>query len=81
MTLEQLQQQINELQQQLNLLKDEPIIDITIITAQEGYVFKRNLDGMIFGDTIHLGYDYSLGFRRVDKEIFYTQIPNPELEE
>ena len=47
------------------------------ITAKEGYVFKRKHDGMIFGNEIYLGIDYSTGTPREDKEEYYEQIEKP----
>ena len=35
---------------------------------------------MLFGNQIILGYDYSLGFKRIDKEVFYEQILDPEVQ-
>ncbi len=82
MTLLELQQQIIALQEQLNLLKGEPVTSITptVVYAEEGNVFQRKHDGLIMGSKLSLGYDYSLGFRRIDKVEFYKQIPNPDLE-
>ena len=58
-----------------------PPFEIKTITAKEGKVYRRLTDGMIFGNQLTLGYDYSLGFKRRDKEIFYEQIPEPKEEE
>lgn len=52
-------------------------MDIEKITAEEGMVFQRIHDGMIFGDEIHLGMDYSTGEKRQDKEEYYCQIEKP----
>jgi len=49
-----------------------------IITADEGNVFRRNHDGVIFGETIYLGYDYSTGECRIDLPEYYEQIPEPD---
>ena len=70
MTLLEMQQQINQLQEQLNSLKGEPtpMIVPTIIYAEEGKIFKRKHDNFMMGSKLSLGYDYSLGFRRIDKE-------------
>ncbi len=32
-----------------------------VITAQEGKVFRRKEDGMIYGKEINLGYSYFIG--------------------
>lgn len=80
-TVEQLQQQITLLQEQLNNIKGESNIEIKRYEAEPGFVFKRNRDGMIFGNLLLLGYDYSTGKKRVDKIEFYTQIPDQELDQ
>lgn len=54
-----------------------PPLEIKTITAEEGKVYRRLTDGMIFGKQIILGYDYSLGFKRIDKEVFYEQVDDP----
>ena len=76
-TINEIQAQINELQEQLNSLKNEPSIEVTTITAAEGKVFKRIHDGFIIGNSITLGYDYSIGFKRIDKPEFYREIEDP----
>ena len=48
-----------------------------IITAEEGKVFQRIHDGFIFDKEINLGFDYSTGIKREDKEEYYTQIDMP----
>jgi len=48
-----------------------------IITAQNNKVFKRIHDGVIFGKEIYLGFDYSTGEKRQDKEEYYEQIDEP----
>ena len=52
------------------------------ITAQEGKVFRRIIDGLIFGSEIYLGVDYSTGTAREDKAEYYEEIeePTPETE-
>ena len=50
------------------------------ITANEGFVWKRKHDGFIMGEEIHLGYDYSTGVKRVDKEEYYEQVEADEEE-
>ena len=49
------------------------------ITAAEGKVFIRIHDGMIFGNEIYLGIDYSTGVPREDKEEYYEEIVEPEI--
>ena len=51
------------------------------ITASEGKVFRRLLDGVIFGKEIFLGIDYSTGESREDKEEYYEQIDEPLIED
>lgn len=82
--LELMKQQLEELLKEVNDalgVYTPPPFKIKTITAQEGKVFRRLHDGMIFGKQIVLGYDYSLGFKRRDKEAFYEQIPDPEIQE
>ena len=82
MTLEQLQTQINNLEQELTALKNSQQSE-TILNqkhyADEGKIFRRKHDHFLMGESISLGYDYSLGFKRIDKIDFYEQIPDPEL--
>lgn len=47
------------------------------ITAKEGYVFRRIIDNMIFGNEIYLGIDYSTGEARPDKAEYYEEILQP----
>ena len=49
-------------------------MDIEKIIAKEGYVFQRKHDGMIFGNEIYLGIDYSTGTARQDKAEYYEQM-------
>ena len=82
--LELLKKQLEETLKQINDALGAytpPPFEIKTITAEEGKVFRRLHDGMLFGKQITLGYDYSLGFKRIDKEIFYEQIPDPELQD
>lgn len=44
------------------------------ITAKEGKVFSRMIDGLIFGREIYLGVDYSTGEARPDKAEYYEEI-------
>ena len=44
------------------------------ITATTGKVFKRIIDGLIFGNEIYLGIDYSTGEAREDKSEYYEEI-------
>lgn len=48
------------------------------ITAAQGYVFQRIHDGMIFGNEIYLGIDYSTGTARQDKLEYYEEVEEPE---
>ena len=57
-----------------------------IIKAEEGKVFKRKSDGMIFGDEITLGYTYYIGGQKLAKPILeveddFEQIDAPVEEE
>ena len=55
-------------------------MDIEIITADKGYVFRRIHDGFVMGNEIYLGFDYSTGIKRADKKEYYEQIVEPETE-
>ena len=55
-------------------------MDIVKITAAPGNVFCRIHDGMIFGNEIHLGIDYSTGEPREDKREYYEEIEEPEIQ-
>ena len=48
------------------------------ITAQQGKVFRRIIDGLIFGKEIYLGVDYSTGQLREDKAEYYEEIDEPQ---
>ena len=48
------------------------------ITAQQGKVFRRIIDGMIFGNEIYLGVDYSTEESRPDKAEYYEEIDEPQ---
>jgi len=48
------------------------------ITAKEGKVFQRIIDGLIFGSEIHLGVDYSTGVARPDKSEYYIEVDEIE---
>lgn len=78
-TIEELQQQITALQNQLNELSGQvvPTIEIRHYIADEGKIFIRDRDQTNMGKDLYLGYDYSLGFRRIDYIEFYSQIPEP----
>ena len=52
-----------------------------IVTAAEGKIYRRIHDGFSFGKEINLGYEYSTGVKRLDKEEYYEQIDEPEEEE
>lgn len=63
--------------------KDEK--DGNHIIADEGKVFRRLSDGMVFGNEMHLGYTYYLGGQRLDvplmeKPEHYEEIDAPDLE-
>ena len=45
-----------------------------IITAREGYIYRRLHDGFEMGKTIHLGIDHSTGLLREDKEEYYEEV-------
>lgn len=42
---------------------------ITVITAEEGKVFRRISDGQIFGAEVWLGKAFSIGGKRLDTPI------------
>ena len=44
------------------------------IEAKKDYTFVRIHDDYNMGETIHLGYDYSTGVKRLDKEEYYKQV-------
>jgi len=48
------------------------------IIAKEGKVFKRIIDGIIFGNEIYLGVDYSTGVARPDKSEYYIEVDEIE---
>lgn len=50
------------------------------ITAQEGKVFRRIIDGLIFRKGIYLGVDWSTGQPREDLPEYYEEIPEPQEE-
>ena len=50
------------------------------ITAQDGYIFVRIHDNFKMSNEIVLGYDYSTGVKREDKEEYYRQEVAPETE-
>jgi hypothetical protein len=56
-------------------------MDIEKIIAEEGMVFQRIHDSMMFGNEIYLGIDYSTGTAREDKAEYYEQVPKPERDE
>lgn len=55
-------------------------MDFKTITAEEGYVFVRIHDNFVMSNEIVLGYDYSTGVKRLDKEEYYRQEVAPETE-
>lgn len=82
--LELMKQQLEETLRQVNNalgVYNPPPFEIKTITAEEGKIYRRLTDGMLFGNQIILGYDYSLGFKRIDKEVFYEQILDPEVQD
>ena len=52
---------------------------MTIIKAQHNNVFRRKHDGVLFGNEINLGLDFSTGVERQDLAEYYEEIRNPEL--
>ena len=50
------------------------------ITAEEGKIFVRIHDNFKMSNEITLGYDYSTGVKREDKEEYYRQEVAPETE-
>ena len=40
-----------------------------IIIAQEGKIFRRKSDGVIFGKEINLGYTYYINGQKLDKPL------------
>ncbi len=50
-----------------------------IITAREGYLYRRLHDGFKMGETIHLGIDHSTGSPREDKEEYYEEIKDESI--
>lgn len=57
-----------------------------IITAQEGKIFRRKSDGMIFGKEISLGYTYYINGQKLDKPLLelpehFEEIDEPAKQE
>jgi hypothetical protein len=52
---------------------------MTLIKAQNNNIFKRKHDGVLFGNEINLGLDFSTGAERQDLAEYYEEIRNPEL--
>jgi hypothetical protein len=52
---------------------------MTLIKAQNNNIFKRIHDGVLFGNEIVLGLDFSTGVERQDLAEYYEEIRNPEL--
>jgi hypothetical protein len=50
------------------------------IKAAEGKIFVRIHDGFKMSNEITLGYDYSTGVKREDKEEYYRQEVAPKTE-
>ena len=50
------------------------------IIAEEGKIFVRIHDNFKMSNEITLGYDYSTGVKREDKEEYYRQEVAPETE-
>ncbi len=48
------------------------------IIAEEGKIFVRIHDNFKMSNEITLGYDYSTGIKREDKEEYYRQEAAPE---
>jgi hypothetical protein len=55
-------------------------VEIRTIYAEEGKVFRRIHDGMVFGNRIDLGFDFSTGEKREDKGEYYEQIDAPQID-
>lgn len=47
------------------------------VKAKEGNVFERIIDGLMFGEEIALGVDYSTGVARTDKIEYYREVLKP----
>jgi hypothetical protein len=50
-----------------------------ILTTQHNKIFRRIHDGVLFGNEIVLGLDFSTGVERQDLAEYYEEIRNPEL--
>lgn len=50
------------------------------IEAKEGFTFKRIHDGLIMGEIIYLGIDYSTGEPREDKAEYYEEIEDESIQ-
>ena len=44
------------------------------IEAKEGFTFRRIHDGLIMGEIIYLGIDYSAGEPREDKPEYFEEV-------
>jgi len=53
------------------------MIEERIITASEGKVLRRKHDGLIMGEVISLGYDFSTGVKRLDLPEYYEEADAP----
>jgi hypothetical protein len=51
---------------------------MSTIKASPNNIFKRIHDGVLFGQEIILGLDFSTGIEREDLEQYYEQIKNPK---
>lgn len=57
-----------------------------IIKASEGKVFRRKLDGFIFGKEIYLGYMHYIGGKKLDQPLMarpehFEEIDEPVMED
>lgn len=52
-----------------------------IIIAQEGKIFRRKSDGMIFGKEISLGYTYYINGQKLDKPLLELSEHFEEIDE
>ena len=56
-------------------------VEYSTIKAEAGKVYKRKHDGLIMGDEINLGLDFSTGEQREDKAEYYEEVDASEIVE